>query len=342
MVDERKFPEEYSKTLARLLKTASIGPPNVVGSSADFRSLYSADYDMIEKVIFKRGTVKQFQRKIKSLSKIATIVDIKCGEIEEWNVINTKTYSQKNAKEKLTELWQNQIITNEEFKQAEAKLKFYMSGYNFLKLKKELRFGVLRWTPEEVQQGYKTLRNNQIMYLENAMKSTGITKVDAVAWEGTKYVEVSNIILFTNSSGKPYAKGQNITEAIKNDILVYSKEKNWVKVLKRMILLAKRHKNMRDLHALYGIINSPIGALYSVLADLEVIHAFKDATTPYRRNKQLDQLKNKLAHLYYPQLQHMTASTPDFTLMKEVLQKETYNSLKSHGFIPIPQDYRKE
>ena len=340
MVDERKFPEEYSKTLALLLKTASIGPPNVVGSSADYRSLYSADYDMIENVIMKRGTVKQFQRKIKALNKKATITDIKCGEIPEWNVIEGKSYSQKNAKEKLNSLWQNKIITDEEYKDAEAKLKFYMSGYNFLKLKKELRFGVLRWTVQEIEQGYKTLRNREIIYLEDAMKSTGITKIDAVAWEGTKYVEISNIILWSNRSGKPYAKGQNITEAIKNDILVYSKEGNWLKVLKRMILLAKRNKNMRDLHFLYSIINSPIGALYSVLADLEVLHLFKDATTPYRRNKQLDQLKNKLAHLYYPQLQHMTASSPDFTAMKATLQKETYNALRSNGFIPIHKDYK--
>lgn len=58
---EREFPDQYSKPLTKVLKAISFGTPNVVGSSADHRIMYAADYDLIESVILRRGSARKFQ-----------------------------------------------------------------------------------------------------------------------------------------------------------------------------------------------------------------------------------------------------------------------------------------
>ena len=43
---ERHFPEQYSSDVLKVLKTIAIGTPIVMGSSADPKIMYSADYDL--------------------------------------------------------------------------------------------------------------------------------------------------------------------------------------------------------------------------------------------------------------------------------------------------------
>lgn len=339
---ERQFPEQYSKPLQKVLNAISY-TPNVVGSSADHRILYSADYDLLEDVVYKRTSVRSFQTKVKNLQKIGKIIDIKCGEISEWNLLkkayveNSKVHKYDRVAElkHAEHLWSLKIITDIEYKYVHSLLKPHLNPIEFLETKKELRFGLLRWTPLEVEQGYKVLRNESILYLEQAFKSKGITKLDLIAWVETKYVEVSNIILWTNRSGSRYAYIPAVKKALKENILEYEAEQNYVKVAKRMYSLAKQFKDTYIIDELTNILNSPIGKLYMVVADMEILEF---PVNKARKRKEMDTLKDQFAKLYFNELAHATPETK-LSYLKEVLQHEMKLALTKAKLLPIPRDY---
>jgi hypothetical protein len=344
---EREFPDQYSKPLTKVLKAISFGTPNVVGSSADHRVMYAADYDLIEEIILRRGSAKRFQDKIRKIQKVGKIVDIKCGEISEWNLLkkpyveNSKLHGYDQAAElkHLSALWQHKLITHEEYMTASELLKPHLNPVEFLEVRKELRFGLLRWTVPEVLRGYIELRDKSVYYLDDAFKSKGITKLDLIAWVTNKYVEFSNIIVWTNRSGKPYAYVPAIKKALKENILEFEAEGNYVKVAKRMYSLAKQYKDKAIVDELTNILNSPIGKLYMVTADIEVLEEYPKAVTQIRKRKELDTLKDYFAKLYFPEFNHATPSNTKLAKLKEVLQREMEQELRKSNLLPVPRDY---
>ena len=345
---ERDFPQQYSKPLRKVLKALSFGTPNVIGSSADYKVLYSADYDLVENVIVRRNTAKAFQRKIKAILKVGKLVDMKIGEVSEWNLLkkpyikNEKVhnYKQKDELAHLAYLWQNKIITHDEFMSATEMLQPHLSAEEFLLAKKELRFGLLRWTIHEVMQGYKELRDQKPMWLEDAFKTKGITKLDLVAWVNTKYVEFSNIILWTNRSGKAYAYIPALKKSLMEDILLFQCEKNYVKLAKRMLSLAKQYKDTEIVDKLVTILNSPLGKLYMLTADLEVLDEFPQAITQARKRHELDLMRDYFAKLYFPELNRAVPNIHLLPKLREVLQSEMKIALENSKLLPVPRDYR--
>jgi len=339
----REFPAQYSSGLRKVLRTISIGTPHIMGSSAEHTIMYSADFDLLETVPYKLSSISMFQKKIRNIQKVGKIVDIKCGEITEWNLLkkphiktHVKNYDQKSELEHLNSLWQKKIITDKEYEMAKVLLKPSLTIPEFLFARKELRFGLLRWTVREVMDGYKQFRDIHIT-LGEAMKSKGITKIDVVAWVKTKYIEFSNIIIWTKK-GKPYAYIPVIKQALAEDIRMYEADGNYVKVAKRMLNLAIKLGNATDVEKLTSILNSPLGKLYMVTSDLEVLHEYPDAVAPKKR-KELDYMRDDFAKLFYPELVSATPSLALLPKLKEVLQKNMKITLKDNGLLPIHRDY---
>ena len=343
----RIFPKQYSSELQKVLHAISIGTPNIVGSSADPSILYSADYDLLERVIYNKGSVKLFQNKIKTLSKIGKIVDIKCGEITEWNLLKkpfiknglVQDYSQTKELEQLNNLWSKQIISDSEYKLGKSLLKKSLTAFEYLKAKKELRFGILRWSLKEIEDGTKIFRE-RVIYLEDAIKSKGITKIDVIAWVTTKYVEVSNIILWTKTGNITYAYIPSAKKALTEDILYYESEGNYMKVGKRILSLANHFQDTEIINSLTNILNSPIGKLYISIVDLEVLNEFPNAISSVKKRKELDLLRNDFAKLYYPELKGIVPNMRLLPKMYEILQEKMKITLKEHKLLPIPQKYR--
>jgi len=343
---ERQFPEQYSNELLRVLKTISFGTPLVVGSSADYRIMYSADYDLMETIPLKNSSMRTFQKKIKKIQRIGKIVDTKIGEISEWNLLKrpfikngtVKNYDQGNELEHLSALWSAKIITHDEFMLGQELLKPHLTAIEFIIAKKELRFGLLRWTTREIAQGYKELRDEQIIYLDQAFQTKGITKIDVIVWVKNKYVEVSNIILWTKGN-KYIAYIPPIKKGLAENILEFEAEGNYVKVAKRMLSLAKLYKDKTNVDKLTEILNSPLGKLYLVTADMEVLEEFPKAVSKNKR-KQLNLLKDDFAKLFFPELK---GAVPDLKLLpelKEILQSEMKKVLELKRLLPVPRDYQ--
>jgi len=348
VIMERDFPQQYSADLVRIFKTISFGTPNVVGSSADYKIMYSADYDLMEKAVVRRRSAKDFQKKILKLNKLGKVVDMKIGEVSQWNLLkkpyiqngHVRNYNQGDELKHLSALWSAELISHEEFMDGQERLKPHMTAVEFLNNKKALRFGLLRWTSKEVQEGYKELRDKKIIYLEEAFKTKEITKIDFIGWATNKYVEISNIILWTNSAGKGYVTIPGVTKGLKEDMLIYEAEGNYVKVAKRMLSIAKQYSDKSIVDALIEILNSPIGKLYSVVADMEILQDFPEAIKTAKKRKEIDSLRNSFAKLFFPDLKHATPSFKLIPKMTEILQDEMEKALKSSKLLPIPRDYR--
>jgi len=332
----RLFPEQYSAPVRKLMEKVAFGPPDLMGSSGDPKVMYAADYDLLEYVPFRgAASVKAFQRKVASL---AGITDIKCGENPDWNLCQGKTYKQKKELDHLHRLWGEKVITDAEMKMGMKLLKERLTPAEKVAVRKELKFGVYRWTPKEVAAGVKEDRLGHPVRLEDAMKSKGITKVDVLAWVKDKYVEVSNIILWTSRGGKPFAHIPHVLQGLREDVAYYVAEGNYFKAAKRMLSIAKNRRDVRSQEALYTILNSQLGHIYLVVSDLKVLKEFP--TSAEKKRLELDRMRDDMAKLYYPEFD--TAKNPAFLLpsLERKLQEETRKQLEEAGFLPLRGDYK--
>jgi hypothetical protein len=312
-----------------LVKLISIKKATLVGSASDPKIKYFADYDFVEEVPYSITNIRKFQKLIEKLEPL----DIKIGEITEWNLlrniqIKNKVvgYSQEKELDHLDLLKKENIITKEEYENGKKLLKKHLSPIDFIEAYKELRFGLLRWTRQEVLDGKKKLRNEQVITLESACKSSGITKFDIIV-ELPRYTEVSNIILW-----KPYAT-DIIKENIKNDILVYLDEQNYLKVLKRMYSYDKeKGKNI------IPILNSDLGKLYILIEQLKTLQMVKIPKTKVKI--QLNDIRNELLNVNVKGLRkYKRLNFRSITRLEAVLQNETRLKMKKIGLLPIPKFY---
>ena len=334
----RQFPEQYSSSLKKVLRGISMGQPNVVGSSDDHKVMYSGDYDLIETQNWTKDSVRGFQALVKRCGRLGTITDIKVGEVLEWQLLRDDKYDQALELHSLGQLWQSGIITETELKEAKHILKPHLTIRELADAKKELRYGVLRWTPSEVAVGVLKYRG-RVFRLEDSMKSPGITKVDLVTWVDTKYVEVSNIILWA-SKGEFYADVPSVEKGLSEDILRYEEDGNWMKVVKRMYSIAKYKGLIQDQKDLLSILNSHLGAIYTVVSDLELLEEFKEATTAPKRKKELDLMRDRMAKLYFHEFDGATNPRQLLPDLKEVLNKETKKAMDEKKLYPLSPDYR--
>jgi hypothetical protein len=316
--------------MERIKKLISIKKPILVGSAADPKIKYSADYDYIEEVPYSILNIRKFQ---KNVNELEGIQDIKIGEISEWNLlrdvqIKTKVigYSQVKELDNLELLFVQEIITKKEYETSKKLLKKHLSPVEFIQAQKELRFGLLRWTPKEVYDGVKVLRNGQLLTLESACKSAGITKIDVIA-PIPKYTEFSNIIFW-----KPYANKIS-EENIKKDILVYLEDQNYLKVLKRMYSYNKE-KGQK----IIPILNSDLGKLYVIISDLKTLQ--ESGVSKPKVKLALSELRNELFSINIKGLKKSKRLSFDsISRLEAVLQNETRLKMKKAGLLPIPKYY---
>lgn len=275
IVDEKDFPKEYPTEAVRVLNamtfTDKASGLKIMGSSALRSQIYAGDYDGYETVkgFSLNQLVKKFQEIIKHLKSMPStyIGDIKCGEVDEWRVIpmKKKTYTLRSAEDKIDLLLENGVISSDEAEEAKASLKSYVIA------KQDIKFQVVRWTPEEVLAGHKKLRDGRTYTLEEGMSSPSLTKLDVVAKVNGTFKEFSIIYEF-------YVNGKNINafkveplQSLKESVEYYTLTKNPYKVLKRKFALAKLKNDLPAVKRYSDIINSPLGSLYLLYSDVKTL-----------------------------------------------------------------------
>ena len=276
IVESKTYPNEYPAEAVKVLNTMTFpgSELRVLGSSSLRSQKYAGDYDGYDKVNGKLPVLlQQFKTILRNLKTLPNvyIADIKAGEIEDWKVVGEKKGWKAKAEKKVESLLRSGIISSDEIPD--------LSDY--LTAKKDVKFHVIKWTPEEALAGHKTLRDGRTYTLEEAFTAPAIVKLDTIAPINGKYTDFSVIYEFHDGK-RLNAFPMSPKESIKEDIQYYTKTGNPYKALKRKFALAKLHNDLPALKRYSAIINSDLGKLYMVYSEVktlaDLLEAGRDVT----------------------------------------------------------------
>jgi hypothetical protein len=346
--DAKTLPDNYpSDVLDVLEKMTMKSGLNLVGSNALRSQLYAGDYDGYEVVSMNEKTDeaallslrKRFQQMVAGLVRDSKIFvgDIKAGIIPEWIIIPSNAYLKKGkvvgldvkkAKMKVDALLHSKIITPEEATAAFSLLKPRMTPVDFLKAQEELKYHVLRWTPDEIKKNKKVLRDGTSITLEEAFHTPAITKIDTIALvQNNRYTDFSVIYEFENKGKTLNPAMGDIGSSLAQDVEAYKATGNYFKALKRQYALAKYKNDVKKMKALTTLLNSDLGRLYQIAGDMKTLADVVDKAPAEIVRYEIDQFKNSLANIY---------DTPAYQMKEPLLLK----SLKR--IVKLPKDKMAE
>ena len=307
---KKEYPDDYPSEAVRILKAMSLSDgkhTTIVGSQSLRSQKYAGDYDADEKINlrFKRKEdalshlVSEFQNVIKRLEgmKEVYIGDIKAGIVPEWDIFRSK--NKVGRLRKLESLYSQKIISLEEYEAGKLLLDS-TSKVSLLKAKSALRFQIIRWTPEEVLQGYTYLRNGKTMTLGEAFNTPSRVKLDCIGIVKGDYTEFSMIYFFFNND-RPINKDDfDIEGSLRDSIESLKAENNHFKVLKRKFVLAKLFDDKEELEKLNKTLNSPLGKIYKLYTDVSTLASLLESHSipPDRIRYALGRFKERLRKLY--------------------------------------------
>lgn len=325
LLEKKQFPLNYPADVLSIIEAMSFSKGDkvdIVGSMSLKSQQYAGDYDMIETVPLKYKTDKQalkaavrmFQSIVRTLlnKKHCFIGDIKAGIVEDWVVIPESSqvkngrvvgYNALDAREKAKMLNTMNILTEEEYKYVDKRLIQDPSPDDFLDMKKQFRFHLIRWTAEEVLKGSVQLRNGRTYTLEEAFKSPAIIKLDTIAYvENNRFTDFSIIyLLFNNEKALNAVNMSNNIQSIKNDLQYYLSKGDYFKASKRMFSLAKRSERSKELQCLNKMMNGDLGRLYSLTSDIGTLLYLLENEKNIPIDKiqyEIDQFRRRLGNIY--------------------------------------------
>jgi hypothetical protein len=354
----KQFPEQYIEPTVNIIQTLSLtGKPLVLGSAADRTILYSADLDLNDNPVWSPELPRRLQKVIEKVeaTKDVRITDFKAGVVLEWNLLEmahlTKgvvlNYNHEKVMAHLESLYDRKIITDDEYKEAKPLIKQNPSPLEFLIAKKNMRFGLVRWTPRDIEAGFVKLRDGTTLSFSNALQQKTIVKLDIVIWIENRFVDCE-ILYNIIKNGNPInlATPEEVRQGIKESLLIFASEHNWMKVAKRMYSLAKLDKATTILDRLRDhIFNTDLGRLYSVLSDAKSLDDLREEGVTQKEkariHQETDGFRGRLALVTLPPLlKPIDPFTKNFIEKLEgILQPRVKSTLVSLNLIPLPKKW---
>lgn len=298
----------YQSGALRVMKAMSFNHKNIelVGSMSIKSQLYASDYDMFEVVKGKSiaDVERRFKLIIKHLEKMSNIYigDIKCGEVQKWKIPHTLSKSLKI--QKLNTL--KGILSTDEMKYAKS----ISNKKNNVIFKKNIDIHKIRWSPREIIEGRKELRDGRDITFQQALQTPALFKLDVIALTNNGIFTEFSIIYDVYVGKKNINPVElNIVKAIKEDIQYYNKVGNSFKVLKRMFSLARyeyisginKNKNEKTLIKLTKILNSDMGILNAVRNDIDALIylLYNEDRLPMRKiQNEIQGFRSRLSNVY--------------------------------------------
>jgi len=323
LLRQKEYPSNYPTDVVKILDTMTFTRGKgltIMGTSGVRSQQYAGDYDGFELVEMSgsKETVldslaKRFKEMIKDLRDMKNVYigDIKGGVVPEWRILPVEAKVERNrvigynavhSRKVVDTLVSEGVITRETAGEILRKLLPNLTPLQLIELKGDLKYHIVRWTPTEILAGQKKLADGRTFTLQDAFSSPGITKLDVIGLvENNRYTDFSVIYQFR--IGKMILNPELIDfqSAIQESILYYQSKGNPFKVLKRKFSLARVQKDEQALSQLGGLLNSDLGRLYLVLADIgTLITLLRDHTNvPLDKVRfQIDQFKGRLANIY--------------------------------------------
>jgi hypothetical protein len=230
------------------------GKIKLVGSSQRRGMLYVSDTDILTKLQGKPELLSQYFKEVMEdvPKKEYYFMDFKCG-------LDKRLVYDFNE-DNLNEYLKNPLITKSYKKKIlESK------GEERVKLIRDLF--ILRWTRNDIINGYIKLIDGSEYSLEEALLDDTIIKLDIIIPVGDRFAEVSEMYIYKQSTDN----NKTITESLANDIEMYRHE-NSMKSLKRLYsILELNNANDRRLPKLQEFFNSEYGLLNKCINDLSIL-----------------------------------------------------------------------
>lgn len=277
-------PKEFSEPLRMALDQITINEvPRVVGSAAFLVHRYPSDVDVFEKVTVNLSRedalnfyVDQFQNIMERIlvnSKEIKFSDFKAGVDSrfDFDIPDTSTVDQRRRAA---------VTLAREIDLPEmTAIKLYKRADDIEKYREVLRdLKTLRWTPNEIIQGYKYLIDGTKITLKEALEMNTIVKLDVIVWISGRFQSVEafyNLRYTDPATGKTtdfYPLG-NYVRSLLEDIEKYSGKKYYspLKVAKRLWSLSRVTQCEDLLTALSPLMGSDMAALNQIKSDAEVL-----------------------------------------------------------------------
>jgi hypothetical protein len=287
-VEDIKRPKKYlSNELKNFLELISfdINNINILGSFNNRAFFYPADIDINEKININKlsSFIKSIREKIKYISNLDNvfIMDIKLGNIKEWEVVDETSYIENNkiygyndekSKNKLKELLKNKIITNEEYNKWFKMLIKKPNEEELQIIKKEVRPNLLRWKPKDIIKGFLDYRGYKIS-MKDAINTGGLFKIDYIIIQKNNYFQDINIVFDIRIKNLKNENGININpkRELENEIKTLKAKGDYFKALKRKFSLSKITNNKNEILRLYKILNSDLGVIHQISSNIELL-----------------------------------------------------------------------
>lgn len=195
---------------------------------------------------------------------------------------------------------------------------------------------VLRWSPQEILNGYKVLEGGVKISLIDAVKMVSILKMDLIVFTNNRFIEESAFYILESVTpeGKKFINVpadyyEIFKEALKKDIKKYSTNGENFKIfkaVKRMWSLARLTKDTNMLRALKPLIDSNLSLLGQINADLETLELLVDKISTYSLNIPNNQMIDSI-ELIGKKLSNVADINLDYKIINNLI-KELTNFLK--------------
>jgi len=325
---ERKYPSTYPSDAVAILDAMSFSEGDdvkVIGSMSLRSQLYAGDYDADEEVKrtgkeeqVLKDLATEFKDIIERLKKIpkAVIGDIKCGSVEEYRVLPTQ-YKDFHTMASL-KVVEQLPITEAEKKALVKKVASIRTEMDFILLKHDIKYHIVRWTPSEVLAGHKKVQDGSIMTLERAFQCPSAIKVDVIGWVSNNHYTEFAMVYTLYCNGKPLNDVKiDIETELKEAIKYYQYVGNPFKALKRRFALARLENDRKEMERLSVILNSDLGKIYSILSDVgTLILLFEEGQSKSVSKNieyEVNSFKERLSHIY---------TIPSFLSKEEAILKD--------------------
>jgi len=283
------------------------GKVKLVGSNQRRGQLYTSDYDIMTKLNDRAETLANyFKNVMEEIPKRQYyFMDFKCG-LDKRLVYNfdEDDLDQYLKNPLISKSYKNKILSSK--------------GEERIKLIRDLF--ILRWTREDIINGYVKLIDGSEYSLVDALQDNTIIKLDIIIPIGDRFAEVSEMYIYKQDK----IDDTNVLQDLSDDIEKY-KYNNTMKSLKRLYsIIDLTNPNDKRLPKLQDFFNSEYGLLNKIANDLDVLLLLTE-----KHNIPFNKIKNNI------QMIKENISLSSVASKKKIL---TLNKINEKNYRKISED----
>lgn len=262
---------------------------HVVGSLVYESIAYPSDVDAFERVDMNTSAQRAAQTVARALQRLAQRakrardvywIDAKIGQDTRYVLPHCTykegavTYSPLEVRKVIKQLSDEGLLTAPEARVWRSHVRAHPKYEDTMELYDDVAtLRVLRWSADEVIDGYKTLRGGVVVSLADALLTGGDLKVDLVMRVDGRWCEVSNFMIFSvrgkSISTNPFER--RFISSIANDMLeliTHDKYKG-LKLAKRLWSLAAYENDLPTLYILAPLMSSSAARMHQVQGSID-------------------------------------------------------------------------